>query len=117
MFGRIAFMVYLFRLIGTKKGLRMFLYFLMAQHAVINVVTIILIVAQCPDFATLWDPIGHPGKCWSPAVQADFGYFQGATNTLTDIALTIMPALIMYNLQIARRLKIGLSILLGLSSL
>jgi hypothetical protein len=110
-------MVYLLRIVGTKKTARYFLYFLMAQHVVVNVITIILILAQCPQFATLWDPVGHPGKCWSPSVQADFGYFQGATNTVTDIALTLMPAVIMYNLQIALKLKIGLSVLLGLSSL
>lgn len=112
-------MVYLLKIIGagTKNGLKWFIYFLIAQHVMVNFVTIVLILAQCPNYATLWDPIGNPGKCWSPSVQANFGYFQGATNSLTDIALTIIPSVIMYNLQIARKLKIGLSVLLGLSSL
>lgn len=117
MFGRISFCVYLLKLTGTSKAKKWFLYGLIAQHAVINILTIILIVVQCPKFATLWDPIGTPGVCWSPSVQADFGYFQGATNTVTDIILTVMPAILVWKLQIAPKLKIGLSIVLGLSLL
>ncbi|KAF8850281.1 hypothetical protein BDZ45DRAFT_731650 [Acephala macrosclerotiorum] len=115
MFGRISFCVFLFKLIGPSKSRRWFLYGLMTQHIIINVLTIILVVVQCPNFATLWDPIGTPGKCWSPSVQADFGFFQGATNTVTDLILTTMPAMIVWKLQIEQKLKTGLSVLLGLS--
>ncbi|TVY14099.1 hypothetical protein LARI1_G007616 [Lachnellula arida] len=116
MFGRLSFMIYLLNIIVTSKPTKWFIYSLAAQHIIINVVTIILILAQCPHFATLWDPIGTPGRCWNPSVQADFGYFQGATNTLTDIVLTAMPISIIWNLQLAKKLKIALSVLLGLSS-
>ncbi|TVY88724.1 hypothetical protein LAWI1_G005141 [Lachnellula willkommii] len=116
MFGRLSFMIYLLNIIVTSKPKKWFIYSLAAQHIIINVVTIILILAQCPHFATLWDPIGTPGRCWNPSVQADFGYFQGATNTLTDIVLTVMPISIIWNLQLAKKLKIALSVLLGLSS-
>jgi hypothetical protein len=117
MFGRISFCVYLLKLTGTSNAKKWFLYGLIAQHFVINILTIILIVVQCPKFATLWDPIGTPGVCWSPSVQANFGYFQGATNTVTDIILTVLPAVLVWKLQIAPKLKIGLSIVLGLSLL
>lgn len=110
-------MIYLLNLIVTSKPKRWFIYSLAAQHIIVNVVTIILILAQCRHFATLWDPIGIPGRCWNPSVQANFGYFQGATNTVTDIVLTVMPISIVWNLQLAKKLKIALSVLLGLSSL
>jgi hypothetical protein len=117
MFGRLSFMVYLLNIIVTSKPKKWFIYGLATQHIIINVATIILIVVQCQNFATMWDPIGTPGKCWSPSVQADFGYFQGATNTVTDIVLTVMPITIIWKLQLAKHLKIALSVLLGLSSL
>ncbi|TVY56509.1 hypothetical protein LSUE1_G008985, partial [Lachnellula suecica] len=116
MFGRLSFMAYLLPFTGTSKPRKHFLYFLAAQHAVVNLLTIVLILVQCKHLATLWDPMGVPGKCWNPQVQADYGYFQGATNSLTDIVLTIFPAMIIWNLQLAKHLKIGLSIVLGLSS-
>ena len=34
-----------------------------------NVLVCILIFAQCEHVETMWDPVGHPGKCWSPKVQ------------------------------------------------
>lgn len=117
MFGRLSFMVYFLRIIVTSKPKRWFIYGLAAQHVIINVATIILILVQCQKFATLWNPFGTPGKCWSPSVQAKFGYFQGAANTATDVVLTVFPAMIVWNLQLAKNLKIALSVLLGLSSL
>jgi hypothetical protein len=102
---------------NNETAICLHLDLLRTQHIIINVLTIILVVVQCPKFATLWDPIGTPGKCWSPSVQADFGFFQGATNTITDLILTAMPATIVWKLQIAQKLKTGLSVLLGLSLL
>ncbi|TVY36794.1 hypothetical protein LOCC1_G005660 [Lachnellula occidentalis] len=117
MFGRLAFMIYLVNIIVISKPKRWFIYSLAAQHVIINVVTMLLIILQCQHFSTLWDPIGTPGKCISPSVQANFGCFQGATNTVTDMVLTVMPISIVWKLQLAKKLKIALSILLGLSSL
>ncbi len=117
-FGRIAFAFTLLDIIGpAQKVRRWFIYIgIIAQNAIVNILTIILIVVQCKDFATPYDPVGHPSKCWSTSVQSDFGYFQGASNTVTDICLTTMPAFIVWQLQITKKLKIGLSILLGISS-
>lgn len=67
--GRISFMVFLWRLFGTTKARRAFLAFMIGQTIVINLVTAITIFTQCPNVRTLWDPVGVPGKCWSPNVQ------------------------------------------------
>jgi hypothetical protein len=46
MFGRLSFCFYLLNLIGPSKPRRWFLYGVMIQHFVINILTIILIVVQ-----------------------------------------------------------------------
>jgi hypothetical protein len=50
-------------------------------------------------------------------VQVDISYFQGAANAFTDFALTVMPATIICTLPLAMHLRVGLCVLLGLSSL
>lgn len=62
-------MILLWRLFGTTKPRRAFLLFLGGQTIVINLVTAITIFTQCPNVRTLWDPVGVPGRCWSPLVQ------------------------------------------------
>jgi hypothetical protein len=75
--GRVSFMFLMLRLFGNTKGRRWFLYFLMAEQLIVNLFTSITIFTQCGNVLSLWDPVGHPSKCWSPDVQTDTGYVQG----------------------------------------
>lgn len=70
-------MFLLLRLFGNTKPRRWFLYFLMAEQLIVNLFTSITIFTQCGNVHSLWDPVGHPSKCWSPDVQTDTGYVQG----------------------------------------
>ncbi|KFY00619.1 hypothetical protein O988_03193 [Pseudogymnoascus sp. VKM F-3808] len=115
MCGRISFIILLFQLFGTTTFRRWLFYFLAAQTLIVNLVTCITIYTQCENVETIWDPVGTPSKCWSPAVQADIGFFQGASNSATDLILTLIPVTIFFSLQMKLRLKIGLGALLCLS--
>jgi hypothetical protein len=55
---------------GTTTFRRWLFYFLAAQTLIVNLVTCITIYTQCENVETIWDPVGTPSKCWSPAVQA-----------------------------------------------
>ena len=55
---------------GTTKFRRWFLYFLIAETLIINLMTCITIYVQCGKVESLWDPVGTPSKCWPPDVQA-----------------------------------------------
>lgn len=114
-FGRMSFIVLLVQLFGTTKWKRWGLWALFWQSLLVNGLTLILVYAQCPDVQSLWDPVGHPSTCWSPLVQEDFGFFQGSMNAATDLFLTILPATILWSVQIDLKLKLGLAFLLGLS--
>lgn len=55
---------------GTSTFRRWLFYFLAAETLIVNLVTCIMIYTQCEKVETIWDPVGTPSKCWSPAVQA-----------------------------------------------
>jgi len=76
----------------------------------------ILLYVQCEDVRTLWDPT-IISKCWNPIVTADLGYSQTGLNAATDLFLTCLPASMLWNLQMNLRTKVGLIVLLGLSSI
>ncbi|KAF8854037.1 hypothetical protein BDZ45DRAFT_628217 [Acephala macrosclerotiorum] len=114
-FGRISFCLYLLQFIGSSRTRKWLLYFFVGTQVLFNALTIILLYAQCGNHAeALWNPnLGV--KCWSPLVQRDFGFFQSAWNSLTDLFLTILPATIVWNLNLGRMQKLGVFMLLGLS--
>jgi hypothetical protein len=80
--GRVSFMFLMLRLFGNTKARRWLLYFLMAEQLIVNLFTCITIFTQCGNVLSLWDPVGHPSKCWSPNVQTDTGYVQGGKNSI-----------------------------------
>ncbi|KAG4033766.1 hypothetical protein MFRU_004g02690 [Monilinia fructicola] len=113
--GRISFAVYLLRLLGHSQSIRRFLYFLIIQNAIVNFVALILIFFECSNISYNWNRFGHEDQCWDMDTQAAVGYFQGSSNCLTDLALTILPVTMVLNLHIQLHLKLLLSFLLGVS--
>lgn len=74
--GRIAFAVYMLKLVGPDRKKRWTLLFCIVFSAIVNVLCIILIFAQCEHVQSIYDT--HvDGRCWSKNVQARYGYFQG----------------------------------------
>jgi hypothetical protein len=135
---RIAFTLYLINLLGAAKIHRTILWTLLVIQLVINFITILFIYIQCPGHpSAMWDP-SIKAYCWSPVVQLDIGYFSScrcplksllgtsanncflsllAVNIATDLYLSTFPAYIFWNMNLLLRLKISLTILLGLGLL
>lgn len=89
---------------------------MIALQVLINVTCVIMIYAQCGStVAALWG--GAEAKCLDPVVQTDYGYFQSAFNSASDLFLTILPAVVIWSLQLRPLVKAGLSVLLCLSIL
>ena len=77
--GRIAFIVFVLGLLGTRKAYRVILWVLVALQIVTNGMFIIILFVQCPGHASaIWSQDGK-GKCWDVRVQAYYGYYQGCT--------------------------------------
>ncbi|KAI0878093.1 hypothetical protein GGS24DRAFT_497159 [Hypoxylon argillaceum] len=112
-FGRISFAMLLLPLVKLQKGRRIILYALIAAQFVINNLVYILILAQCKPIEYLWD-YRLKGVCWDLVYQRNIGFFQGALNAATDLALAVFPAVIVWHLQMKLSQKVSLAILMGL---
>ncbi|KAJ5358158.1 hypothetical protein N7541_005316 [Penicillium brevicompactum] len=112
--GRIAFIVFVVRLLGTRRLYRVILWMLVGLQLVTNFVLIIILFVQCPGHASaIWAPSGKD-NCWDVRVQAYYGYYQGAFNSATDLYLATFSTFIFWNLNLKFRAKLGLVTLLGL---
>ncbi|KAH6668336.1 hypothetical protein B0J14DRAFT_641906 [Halenospora varia] len=116
--GRVSLIMLMLHLFGGSiDSCRWILRLLLAQTLLVNIATCITIFTQCERVETLWDPVGVPSICWDRNVQTYIGYFQGACNSATDLILTCMSITLVWTLPLKFRLRLGLSILLGLSGL
>ncbi|PMD47082.1 hypothetical protein L207DRAFT_606140 [Hyaloscypha variabilis F] len=111
---RVSFAIYLLKFVGTSKLRRYLLWSVVWSQVIVNIIQIVLILAQCQHFAALWNPaVG--GKCWSRKVQVYSGYFLGALNCTHDLILTFLPVVVLKDLNITRRIKVILGVLMGMS--
>ncbi|CAG7918817.1 unnamed protein product [Penicillium olsonii] len=112
--GRIAFIVFIVGLLGTRRLYRVILWGLVGLQLVTNLVLIVILSVQCPGHASaIWAPSGK-NNCWDVRVQAYYGYYQGSFNSATDFYLATFSTCIFWNLNLRLRAKLGLVALLGL---
>ncbi|KAI1751275.1 hypothetical protein F4782DRAFT_187969 [Xylaria castorea] len=111
---KISILIFLIRLMGmsAKRWHIYFLWGLCALLVTFNSIAILLIVRFCDPPQKQWKP-WLPGKCLDPEVQQYVAFVQSAYNALMDIIVAVFPALFISQLRITRRMKIGLSALMG----
>lgn len=112
-FGRISFALFLVEIIQINITRRRFLYSLMALQFAVNGSTAIIIMVQCRPVQALWNHKVE-GDCWNPRVQEYYSFFQGSVNVITDFILAVFPATFIWQLNMKRRRKIGLILVMGL---
>ena len=116
MLARVAFNIYLINLLGkTRNKLRWPLWGLVVIQIVANHALIFAIWASCGF--NLLKMANMNLTCYRPGSVSNFAHVVGAWNAVTDLLLTIAPALIVKNLRTTRRAKIAAWLLLGLSCL
>jgi hypothetical protein len=120
-FGRISFALFFMQIIGPRdKVFRWMLHAVIAVQVLVNLITIVQIYAQCGLHArAIWDPAAAAayGHCQNPLVQTIIGYVQSALNSVCDAVLTIIPVMVLWNLQMPRKQKLSLGLALTLSFL
>ncbi|KAF4555525.1 Hypothetical protein D9617_2g054860 [Elsinoe fawcettii] len=89
--------------LATSKKLLMVLYVVFAISVMYGVVAIISLLLLCKPLAATWGAV--PGKCADPQTLVDISYFVSACSIFTDLACCILPYVILWNLQMARRLN------------
>ena len=122
MAGRISFCIFMFWVAGTDPRMKRWpVYCFMVLQVIVNVVAVLVAYLQCgTHLSILWTPEllnEMPHYCLDPGVQTYYGYFQGSFNTLTDLFLTVLPALVVWHTKMSMRAKLALASLLCLSVL
>ncbi|KAK3168975.1 hypothetical protein OEA41_005423 [Lepraria neglecta] len=105
----------LLRIFGTKRTWRWIIRSIMAFVFVTTVISVAMVLAQCRPLDKLWNPTAS-GTCWSPEVVIHIGYYNGAVAVISDWALSSVPIVVMWNLQMSIQKKAGIAALMGLGT-
>lgn len=130
--GRLAFVLYLLPIFRHKYLMGHILWLIFALQLIANYVSPVTILVRCADIRAIWD-ITVKSKCWDPKILITYSYVQcsksicrimfhwialiseiTAINTATDLYLAIFPAYTLWSLNLKRRTKTILIILMGL---
>ena len=114
--GKMSIAVLLLRITPKNTTLRRFLFVLILLVMVTNIVSVAFIFAQCHPTHKLWDPM-IKGSCWHFNVQEDMAYLQSAVSSFSDLVLAVLPAPIIWKLQLRLTVKIGLGSAMSLGIL
>lgn len=137
MFTKISFFIFLNRVFvttRTKWAWRLILHFANVVNIIANIISATTVLAQCKPMQKLWNPL-IPGTCWAPKTQSEMGIFQGgksstrslclslnwllawAASAFCDLLFSTLPIILLWNVQISIRNKIGICSLMGLGYL
>ncbi|CAD6593192.1 MAG: hypothetical protein ASARMPREDX12_009040 [Alectoria sarmentosa] len=111
---KLAVVVLIVKLMGPKKHGISFLYFIVTILAIGSALSSIFVFAQCDPPSHFWNPT-EPAHCWSPNVLRNRRInTKTAWSAFVDLSLAIFPITVLWDLQMKRSRKIGISILMGL---
>lgn len=82
-----------------------------AFNIVVNIPQVLMVWFQCTPVTALWDPL-QQDKC-DHRKSVYYTYFVGGVAALSDIYLAVVPIHMLLPLRIDRKLKWGLSFLMG----
>jgi len=79
------------------------------------VIFIICVANICHPITTLWGET-TTGSC-STTLNTDVSLFFSAVEIMTDWSLAILPAILLWNIQMKRLVKFSVALILGLAAL
>ncbi|KAJ5593964.1 uncharacterized protein N7459_000172 [Penicillium hispanicum] len=114
MLGKLAILAFLMQVRGRHVNKPWPLIVLGVLIFAVNVTVMGTILGQCTPMEKLWND-AVPGTC-NPGrkMNQDYSFFQASFNVFCDAALATYPIHLFWRLQMKVRIKIALSILMGL---
>ena len=109
---RISLCLFMMRIVNRVRTYKILLWFIISLNSVTTSASIIQLLAGCRPLEKLWNPKA-PGVCLPAKVTLVIGLSQATAAIASDWILALLPILILKNLNMARRTKIMLSILMG----
>lgn len=119
LFGRISFCLYMLRILHVASLTNKFtMRVLIILQLFVNLTMTVLVFTQCGKFQTLWENGLQPevSSCIRHDVLKVVALSAVTFNALTDLYLTILPSVIVWNIQaMTARKRFGIAVVLGLS--
>ncbi|KAK8117369.1 integral membrane family protein [Apiospora kogelbergensis] len=99
--------------IAPNKGYRRALHGVMIFTMAYTMMCFATLLLQCTNLAILWDPTVK-AVCWSKETLQALSYANSIVNIITDMFFAILPAPMLWNVQINVRTKASLICIMGL---
>lgn len=115
-FGKVSIALLLMRLMNRSRWQEIFLWVLIFFLFGMTLVLVIVTFSQCTPVSFIWNRVRvdpPPGTCWDHTIQQNVGYLQGTFSAWSDLVLALFPILIIWNLQMPLKTKIGICFLMS----
>ncbi|KKK19499.1 hypothetical protein ARAM_002941 [Aspergillus rambellii] len=90
------------------------LYGVMALSTIAGLIFFFFTIFQCTPVAYYWGRLTMQGKCLNTNTLLGIAYFYSAAATACDLTIGILPAVLIWNLRISHRAKLGIAVILGI---
>jgi hypothetical protein len=107
--------VTLLRIADSRRRFTWTIWCIMTATAVSAVIFIIGVANICHPITTLWGET-TTGSC-NLKLDSDVSFFFSAIEITTDWSLAVLPAILLWNIQMKTRVKISVALILGLAAL
>jgi hypothetical protein len=109
---RISLCLFMMRIVNHVRTYKILLWVIISLNSIATFASIIQLLVGCRPLEKLWNP-KTPGVCFPAKVTLIIGLTQATTAIASDWVLALLPIMVLKNLNMARRTKIALSILMG----
>ncbi|KFY36228.1 hypothetical protein V494_05202 [Pseudogymnoascus sp. VKM F-4513 (FW-928)] len=104
----------LLRIADSRRGFTWTIWVIMAATGISAVVFIAGISNICHPITTLWGET-TTGSC-NLKLNSDVSFFFSAIEIVTDFSLAILPAVLLWNIQMKAKVKFSVAVILGLGA-
>ncbi|KAF2642450.1 hypothetical protein P280DRAFT_447850 [Massarina eburnea CBS 473.64] len=101
--------------VTPQRRFRWILYSVIATSTLGSFIRVVTYLARCQPLEAAWNP--SKGKCGSPSILTKVTYFFGAVCIITDWICAILPAFVIWSIQLSRKAKIYISVMLAMGVL
>ncbi|KAK7723005.1 hypothetical protein SLS63_009033 [Diaporthe eres] len=103
----------LLRIADSRRRFVWTIWLIIGATAVASIVFILVIANICHPITALW---GETAGVCNPILNSSVSFFFSAVSIVTDLALAILPAILLIPLQMRWRVKISVALMLGLAA-
>jgi hypothetical protein len=101
--------------VTPQRRYRWILYSVIVVSTLGSFIRVVTYLARCQPLQAAWSP--SKGTCGSPAILTNVTYFFGTVCIITDWICAILPAFVIWKIQLSRKAKIYVGIMLALGVL